>query len=399
MRTLLTLLAFAATPYVFAAPNSAAASKAADASENVRSCDDQGAFVLSRLPQPYASNGPVGYSPAQIRHAYGIDMLTNGGAGQVIGIVVAYGSPTLQNDLNVFSDQYGLPRTTAQIVYGSRKPAKGNAGWALETSMDVQWAHALAPNAKIVVAVAFSAGLNDMIAAVDAATKAGAKVVSMSWGAAEFSGETSADSHFQKAGVTFFASSGDKGSTSGTSWPAVSPNVTAVGGTTLPLDAAGNLLSPETAWSGSGGGYSSYFAIPAFQNGWQTSAKRAYPDVALVADPATGVSVYDSTPYNNTVGWWKVGGTSASSPICAAIVALANEQRAAKAKATLTGGQKYLYPLAGSVDAAGTPLYPNFFYDVTVGNTGNYSALPKYDLTTGLGTPVGQNFVPALAAQ
>lgn len=359
---------------------------------------NQQAVIHSRLTRSYAFTGPIGYIPNQIRHAYGLDQIANGGAGQVIGIVVAYGSPTLQNDVNVFSDQFGLPRTTLQIVYGIRKPSTVDAGWALETSMDVEWAHAIAPKAKIVVAVAQTSKLTDLVAAVDAAVKAGAKVISMSWGAAEFSGEANYESHFQKTGVSFFASSGDKGSTSGTSWPAVSPNVAAIGGTTLMLDGAGNLTSPETAWSGSGGGYSLYFAAPSYQAGWQTSTKRAYPDVSLVADPATGITVYDSTAYNGTSGWWQVGGTSASSPIWSAIVALANEQRVANAKGTLTGMQKSLYFLAGGT-SSGVSQYPYYFYDVTIGNTGNYSATPKFDVTTGLGTPVTINLVPALANQ
>ena len=264
--------------------------------------------------------------------------------------------------------------------------------------MDVEWAHAIAPKAKIVVAVAQTSKLTDLVAAVDAAVKAGAKVISMSWGPAEFSGEANYESHFQKTGVSFFASSGDKGSTSGTSWPAVSPNVAAIGGTTLMLDGAGNLTSPETAWSGSGGGYSLYFAAPSYQAGWQTSTKRAYPDVSLVADPATGITVYDSTAYNGTSGWWQVGGTSASSPIWSAIVALANEQRVANAKGTLTGMQKSLYFLAGGT-SSGVSQYPYYFYDVTIGNTENYSATPKFDVTTGLSTPVTINLVPALANQ
>jgi subtilase family serine protease len=370
-----------------------------DISALAQAGDEPVAVPHSRPARPYAFTGPVGYAPAQVRHAYGLDQLPNGGAGQVVGVVVAYGSPTMQNDLNVFCNQFGLPRTTLQVVYGTRKPVKSDAGWALETSMDVQWVHAVAPNATIVVSVAYSAGISDLIAAVDAAVKAGAKVVTMSWGAAEFSTEVNYDSHFQKSGVTFFAASGDKGSTSGTFWPATSPNVTSVGGTTLHLDLTGNLTSPETAWSGSGGGFSLYFAAPSFQSGWQTSVKRAYPDIALVADPVTGLAVYDSTPYNNSSGWWQLGGTSASSPLCAAVVALANEQRVAKAKPTLTGGQKSLYVLAGSVAATTGSLYPYYFYDVTAGNTGNYSATAKYDETTGLGSPEGQNLVPALSAQ
>ena len=346
--------------------------------------------------KPDASTSPVGYVPAQIRHAYGLDLLTNGGAGQVIAIVDAYGSPTAQNDLNVFSDKFGLPRTTVQIVYGGSRVTRANAGWALETSLDLEWAHALAPKAKIILAVASSASIANLVAAIDAATKAGATIVTMSWGGGEFSSEASYESHFQKTGVSFFTSSGDNGS--GAAWPATSPSVVSVGGTTLHLDSAGNLTSPEVAWSGSGGGFSAYFNRPAFQNGWQTNAKRAFPDVSLVADPNTGVTVYDTTAYSGQTGWFQVGGTSASCPMWGAIVSLANEKRAGGGKTTLTGSDTAIYTIAGATDGSGASLYGYFFFDVTAGNNGGFSAVPKYDEVTGLGIPVAPNLVPGFAA-
>ena len=339
--------------------------------------------------RPDASPAPVGYVPLQIRHAYGIDQLANGGAGQTIAIVDAYGSPTVQNDLNVFSDKFGLPRTTVLIV-GANSRQK-NAGWALETSLDVQWAHALAPRATIVLAVASSASIANLTAAIDAAVNAGATVVSMSWGGSEFSTEASYESHLQKAGVTFLASSGDNGS--GASWPATSPSVVSVGGTSLYLDATGDVTAPEVAWSGSGGGFSGYFSRPAYQNGWHSNAKRAFPDVSLVADPNTGVAVYDSTSYNGQKGWFQVGGTSASSPMWAAIIALANEQRGTP----LTGSDSALYAIAGST-ANDSSLYGYFFFDVSSGSNGGFSATAKYDEVTGLGTPVAPHLVPGLAA-
>ncbi|MEI8288452.1 MAG: S53 family peptidase [Verrucomicrobiota bacterium] len=343
-----------------------------------------------------ASATPYGYNPMQIRHAYGLDQLTNGGAGQVIAIVDAYGSPTIQSDLNVFCSQFGIPTATIQIVKTSNKPLKVDAGWALETSLDVEWAHALAPNAKIILVAAASASVSDLVAGVDAAVKAGATIVTMSWGTSEFPTESSYESHFKKAGVSFFASSGDGGS--GAEWPAASPNVTGVGGTTLYLDASGNLTSPEVAWSGSGGGFSAYFARPAYQNGWQTSGSRAIPDVAMVANPNTGVAVYVSTTYNNQSGWFQVGGTSASCPMWGAVVALANQSRVSAKKATLSGTATPLYLMAGSTDSTGASIYGYFFNDVTSGSNGGFSATPKYDEVTGLGSPITQNSVPGLAA-
>jgi subtilase family serine protease len=231
---------------------------------------------------------------------------------------------------------------------------------------------------------------------VDAAVNAGATIVSMSWGGSEFSSEASYDSHFQKAGVTFLASSGDNGS--GGSWPAASPSIVSVGGTTLPLDASGNLTAPETGWSGSGGGFSAYFNRPVWQNGWQSNTNRAFPDVALVADPNTGVAVYDTTSYNGQSGWFKVGGTSASCPMWGAIVALANEQRSSTGKKSLTGSDAALYSIAGSTDNGGAPLYGFFFFDVSAGSNGGFSATPKFDEVTGLGSPATVNLVPGLSA-
>lgn len=332
--------------------------------------------------------------PKQVRHAYALDQLANGGAGQTIAIVVAYGSPSIQNDLNVFSKQFGLPATTITTAYGTRKPSKTDGGWALETSLDVEWVHAIAPNAKIVLSVAYSAGISDLLAAVDAAVKSGATVVSMSWGASEFSSESNYDSHFKKTGVTFVAASGDKGA--GTSWPAISPSVTSVGGTTLSLDSSGNRLSGETGWSGSGGGFSAYFAQPAYQVGWLTAANRAFPDVAMLADPKTGVTIYDSTPYGTQTGWYQIGGTSASCPMWAAVIALANEQRVASGKTTLTGSNPGLYTIAGYTTSTGAPLYSFYYFDVTTGSNGSYFDTPYYDEVTGLGTPDAVNLVPQL---
>src|SRR5262249_26215104 len=154
--------------------------------------------------------------------------------------------------------------------------------------------------------------------AVDAAVQAGAHQVSMSWGGSEFSSETSYDSHFKRSGVCFTASSGDSGA--GVEWPAASPNVVSVGGTSLKIDSTGAVTS-ETAWSGSGGGVSVYEAKPTYQTGWQSNTTRTVPDVSYLADPNTGVSVYISG-YNGGSGWVTVGGTSVGAPQWAAILAL-----------------------------------------------------------------------------
>ena len=321
--------------------------------------------------QPKVSTSPYGLSPAQIKNAYGFSTSITAGSAKTIAIVDAYDDPTAEADLNVFSSQYGLPPcTTANGCFkkvnqtgGSSYP-RTNAGWALEISLDIQWAHAIAPGAKILLVEASTNSFANLLAAEDYA-KTHAQYVSNSWGGGESSGESSNDSHFSQAGVSFFVSSGDNGTPA--EYPSSSPNVVSVGGTTLNLDSNGNVTS-ETGWSGGGGGCSAYEAAPAAQSSFSQYAqvncggKRATPDLSLDADPATGVSVYDSTRYQGLAGWWKVGGTSASSPMAAGHAAVLG----------VTVTPAYIY--------GGTPNYR----DVTSGNNGA-PCLVGYDLCTGRG--------------
>jgi subtilase family serine protease len=330
-----------------------------------------------------------------------VDQLAVGttGTGQKIGIVDAYGDPSIQTDLNNFCSYYKISSTTVTILYPQGKPTTGNSGWALETALDVEWAHAIAPGASIILSVAKSASLSDLLGAVDAAVSAGATVVSMSWGATESAGISAYDSHFQTSGVTFVASSGDSGEAAApfeVEWPASSPDVVSVGGTTLYLDASGNRTIPsgvqfsETAWSSSGGGISGVYLAPAFQIAWLSSwgiPNRTVPDVSYVADPNTGVGV----AYGRYL--YEVGGTSAGAPQWAALIALANQSRTAK-----VGGNPDIYSVAGTapnIDSAN-------FIDISSGANGadpdDISAV-GYDLVTGLGSPVANNLVPALAPQ
>ena len=207
-----------------------------------------------------SSTAPTGLSPAMIKSAYNFSTSATAGAGQTIAIVDAYDDPTAESDLAVFSAQYGLPAcTTANGCFkkvnqtgGSGYP-RANSGWALEISLDVQWAHAIAPGAKILLVEAKSASFTNLLAAEDYAA-GHAQYVSNSWGGSEFSGETKYDSHFVRPGVSFFVSSGDAGTPA--EYPSASPNVISVGGTTLQF--SGNTLTAETGWSGSGGGCSAY---------------------------------------------------------------------------------------------------------------------------------------------
>ena len=199
---------------------------------------------------------------------------------------------------------------------GTDLPPPSNIDWQLEACLDVEWAHAIAPNATILLVEATSASDSDLLSAVDYATsQPGVVAVSMSWGNNEFSSEPSSsfEDHFNKPGITFFASSGDDGTN--VMWPAASANVVSVGGTTLNLNSAGKVIS-ETAWGNSSGGVSNYVAKPIFQTNFGlTYPNRAVPDVSYNGDANTGVSVYNGT-------WWKVGGTSAGAPQWAAIHAL-----------------------------------------------------------------------------
>jgi subtilase family serine protease len=327
------------------------------------------AVVTDSHGNPAASTSPTGLSPATIKSAYNYPTSTTAGSGKTVAIVDAYDDPTAESDLGVFSSQYGLPAcTTANGCFtkvnqtgGTSYPRK-NSGWALEISLDVQWAHAIAPGAHILLVEASSNSFANLLAAEDYA-KAHAQYVSNSWGGSEFSGESGYDSHFAQSGVSFFVSSGDSGLPA--DYPSASPNVISVGGTTLHF--SGGVVT-ETGWSGSGGGCSAYENKNAAQTTGSVNCggKRATPDVSLDADPASGVSVYDTTRYQGQSGWFTVGGTSASSPMWAA--------RSAVAGTTVNAA--YVY--GNSIT----------YRDITSGNNGA-SALVGYDLVTGRGSWIG----------
>jgi subtilase family serine protease len=331
-----------------------------------------------------------GYNPAQIRKAYGVDKLAATGANQTIAIVDAYGSPTIQNDLSVFSKQFGLAAANLSIAYPNGKPSKTDGGWALETALDVEWAHAIAPNAKILLVVAKSASISNLISAIDYATSHGAQVVSNSWGGSEFSGEGSYDSHFQHAGTVYVASSGDNGA--GVSFPASSPYVLSVGGTNLQLDSSGTYLG-ETGWSGSGGGTSTYEARPSYEDLWQSvvGTHRGNPDVSWDADPNTGVAVYSSTRDNGQSGWFQVGGTSFGAPCWAALIALADQGRT---PLTSINAIPTMYSTAGATGSSG---YTTNYHDITGGSNG-LTSQAGFDLVTGIGSPKADVLIPALNA-
>ncbi len=357
---------------------------------------------------------PVGETPGSLGCVYGTTNSTpncpitgkissgnNGlpvpeGGGGMIAIVDAYDYPTAENDLNIFSSQFGLPPCTTangcfQKVYASGTKPAANCGWGQEAALDIEWAHAMAPNAKIVLVEAASNNFADLLFAVDQASAIVQAVVqasgvngqvSMSWGGSEFSSEASNDSHFNPSsgGVVYFAASGDSGGK--TIWPGVSPNVVSAGGTTINRDSSGNYLS-ETAWSGSGGGKSTYESRPGFQNSIQDAVgtHRGAPDISFDANPNSGVFVYDSTSCQGLSGWLIFGGTSVASPALAGITNLAGSFASSSAAELGT-----IYSVCDS--GASTCSSPNF-RDITAGTAGNFTAKQGWDFVTGIGSSLG----------
>ncbi len=351
-----------------------------------------------------ATSGPPtsAFAPAQVRHAYGFDQVTNQGAGQTIGIVDAYDDAKAESDLGVFSAQFGLPACTSsngcfRKVYSNGKMPVANANWAVEIALDVEWAHAIAPKATILLVETPSNSLTDLVNGVTTAVRDGASTVSMSWTVSEFSGETSMDRNFVSNGVTYLAASGDAGT--GAVYPAASPDVIGVGGTSLYLSANGSYQS-ETAWSGSGGGLSAFEREPSFQAQFgipnDPRGYRGNPDVSYNGNPGTGYAVYDSVGISGYAGWFQVGGTSAGTPQWAALIAITNSMRAAARKSNLSSTNTTLYSLAktGMISE---------FRAVTQGTNGTCGKMctagAGYDYVTGLGTPQASALITALAAQ
>ena len=360
--------------------------------------------VIGRLPNgkpQLSSASPTGLPPSAVESVYslsGLSPSSGAGAGQIIVIVDAYHDPHALSDLNTFNAQYGYPQLStctslsqSGACFEQADPQgtpKVNSGWVLEESLDIEWAHAEAPGAKIVLVEAASNSNTNLFSAVSYANSIGATEVSMSWGGGESSGETTYDADMTHAGTMYTASAGDSGH--GAEYPAASPNVVAVGGTTLNgcsgTSCAG--FSSETAWSGSGGGASADEAIPGFQSGYTgpvygassisalTGGKRGIPDVSFDANPSTGVSVYDSTHYQGQSGWFTLGGTSVGAPDWAGILA-----------AGAAAGSSALQGDAAIYSGGSTNLR-----DITSGTNGSCgtdcTAGTGYDLVTGLGSPV-----------
>ncbi len=317
---------------------------------------------------------PSGYGPAELRSAYQLPS-TSAGGGQTVAIVDAYDDPSAETDLGVYRTQYGIPACTTangcfkkvnQVGQQGGYP-RANSGWAEEISLDLDMVSAVCPNCKILLVESRSSSLSDLGAAVNTAAGLGANAISNSYGGGEFSAETTYESYYNHPGVAITASSGDGGY--GVEFPAASGYVTAVGGTSLQR-ASTTRGWTETAWNGAGSGCSAFVTKPV----WQTDSgcgRRTVADVAAVADPNTGVAVYDS--YHKS-GWLVFGGTSVGSPIVASVYALAGNASIA------TGSYPYSHTAA--------------LFDIVSGgdsSCGSYlcTAGTGYDGPTGLGSPIG----------
>lgn len=357
-------------------------------------------------PNSYEANGLASNceTPASIACIYSLTPLTPGcpingtttlpsGGWGAIALVEAYDNPNAESDLNTFSQQFNLPPCTTangcfSVVYASGSQPAYNPGSADEHVLDIEWAHALAPNAKIIMVEAADSSHNALFGAIDVATQqvlqAGGGMVSYSHSSAEYAGETADDVHFyQTPGVVYVASSGDVAAPA--NYPSSSPYVISAGGTSIVRDSQGNFVG-ETGWnatgpigsqSGGSGGPSLYESRPSFQNSVMkiVGNSRGTPDFSFVADPATGVCVY-STAHG---GWFRDGGTSLAAPALAGILNTAGYRiNASQNTQTMLA---YIYNNS-------IKNYHAYWHDIISGNNG-YPALSGYDFVTGLGSPLG----------
>jgi subtilase family serine protease len=377
-----------------------------------------------------------GLTPAQIRTAYDLGpLLSQGinGQGQTIVIVDSFGSPTIGHDLTVFDQRFGLPPPPSLRVIEPAgavppyRPSGIRTGWAGETTLDVEWAHVMAPGAKILLVETPTAenegrtGFPQIVPAEEyVITHHLGGVISQSLGATEGTFRSAAAIQslrgaYQLAArpayrVTVIASSGDNGAAGQTynmhsyfptpqaGWPASDPLVTAVGGTQLDLAPDGTRRGPDVAWSDSGGGLSAVFARPAYQNGVAdvVGHQRGIPDISMDASCASGVAVFGS--YSGAPSWSAACGTSVAAPLFAGIVALADQ----RAGHTLGLINPALYTMAAHHDRGIVDIVRgNNSWSYTSGGKAHlvrgFTARPGYDLVTGVGTVDAALFVPELA--
>ena len=327
-------------------------------------------------------------TPASIACVYGLVQPTSGcnpntaaavptGGSRAIALVDAYDDPTAEADIEAFSAQFGLSPANLTVVYaqGTEPATDPTGGWEIEEALDTEWAHAMAPGARIFLVETVDNNWNNLLQGVQLASQlvaqAGGGEVSMSWGGAEFVGENSLDAYFATPKVVYFASAGD---TPGPEYPSVSPNVVSAGGTTNSRNPYTGSLFSQNTWQDAGGGLSELEPRPSFQNSVArvVGAYRGTPDVSFDSNPNTGLWIYNSNPVFGS-GWFIVGGTSASAPSLAGIV---NSEGAFFPNSQAQNGAFY----SASGDQMQEVNYGDCGIDV------GYLATPGYDLCTGLGT-------------
>lgn len=347
-------------------------------------------LTARRLAAAPSDSAPLPYTPSDITGSLG---LSGDGSGQTIAIVDSYADPTIASDVEAFSKQFGLPGVCGSggtapdcFTLDVHQPAGSevDSDWQLETSLDVEWAHTMAPHARILLVQTDDGTLAGAFRAVDVATAADPAVVSMSWGVdGGFSDESYYDGHCRVRATLCVVSSGDSGHPGG--YPAFNPSALAVGGTSLTLAGDGAVLS-EQSWKGSGGGTSAFEPEPGYQQGVNATGRRQIPDVSFDADPDTGVAVYLTPPGSDSGSWYQVGGTSVGAPVWSGILADADQLRAAGGAGPLSedgdAALRAIYGLAGTSALA----------DITAGASNGAcpqgcAAGPGYDTVTGLGSP------------
>jgi subtilase family serine protease len=330
--------------------------------------------IIDGKPAATKKAVPAGYGPTDLRNAYKVT--SSGSSSYTIAIVDAYGYPTAEQDLATYRSQYGLPAcTTANGCFKKVNQSgvvgsypKTDLGWDQEQALDLDMASAMCPNCKILLVQATSPTSSNLATAVNTAARLGAKAISNSYGGGE-SGSGSFESAYNHPGIAITVSSGDDGY--GVQFPASSPHVTAVGGTSL-SHASNSRGWSEVVWAGAGSGCSAVYAKPT----WQTDglcARRTVADVSAVADPNTGVAVYGPASRARS-GWMVFGGTSVAAPLVAGV-----------------------YGANGGTANFGQDPYNNLgsLFDVTTGKNGNCggtylcTGAAGYDGPTGLGTPNG----------
>jgi subtilase family serine protease len=346
-----------------------------------------------------------GFCPTQVQSAYSFTSLlansTMNGTGQSIDIVDACGDSAIAADVATFDSLNKLPAISLTVYQPQGAPCSDPTGWGVETALDVEWAHAMAPGASIHLIEAKSASNANLFGAWNYSLKHHlGSVISNSWGG---NGACSSSPAYlvaqaAKAGVTILASAGDSGAWgSGQRLAAQEPAdcaaVVTVGGTTLKLGTSGG-YSSESAWSGGGGGYVPKTSEPSYQstdNITDSYAELGKPDVAAVANPSTGVWIYEKA----SGGWFVVGGTSVACPIWAAFLADVNSWRAANSFGGVGSVNSFLYSSIYGVNG-GSANYTVAFHDVTTGSNG-WSAGTGWDAATGIGSFIAYPLANLLA--